>query len=77
MPDPSYFPIIVAAGMFIMALGLITNYWICLGGFAVLFAGIYGWCFEPVHAPSPDDGHDGHAAHAAPAATPHEPVAAH
>jgi cytochrome c oxidase subunit 1 len=75
MPDPSYFPIIVAIGMFVMACGLIiTNYWICLLGFAILFAGIYGWSFEPVNAPAPLGSAE---VHASPAPSPRAPVAAH
>src|SRR5581483_7981534 len=52
MPDGSYFPIVFAAGMFIMALGLITNYWVCLVGLFPVMAALYGWCFEPVNAPT-------------------------
>jgi cytochrome c oxidase subunit I len=74
MPDPSYFPIVVALGMFIMALGMITNFWVCLLGFAFVFAGIYGWSFEPVNAPTPPGSAE---FHAAPTPTPQAPVAVH
>jgi cytochrome c oxidase subunit 1 len=60
MPDPSYFPIVVAAGMFIAGLGMITNFWICLPGVLTVIAGIYGWSFEPVNAPDRSASAAGH-----------------
>jgi len=60
--------------MFIMALGVVTNYWVCLFGFCIVFAALYGWSFEPVFAPEPPGGSaEAHPAHE----TPREPVAAH
>jgi cytochrome c oxidase subunit I len=73
MPDPSYFPIMLAAGMFIMAVGMVTNFWVCLPGFFVLLAGLYGWSFEPVNAPTPPGSAELHAAPIAP----RTPVATH
>jgi hypothetical protein len=75
MPDGSYFPILIAIGMFIMGLALITNYWVAVPGFCLVVAGLYGWSFEPVSA---DEAPPAPAAHpvAAPT-TPRTPVATH
>ncbi|HLG71159.1 MAG TPA: cytochrome c oxidase subunit I [Chloroflexota bacterium] len=75
MPDPSYFPIVVAIGMFIAALGMITNFWVCLPGVLIMMAGIYAWSFEPVNAPAPPGSAEVH--HAPTTPTPQTPVAAH
>jgi cytochrome c oxidase subunit 1 len=58
MPNPSYYPVIASAGLFIAALGLLfENPHIVIGllhlpvlcalGAVVMIAGIYGWAFEP------------------------------
>jgi cytochrome c oxidase subunit 1 len=53
MPDPSYFPVVAAAGMLLMALGLlVTTGSLDAGGalitigWAVLLMDIYGWSLE-------------------------------
>jgi cytochrome c oxidase subunit 1 len=54
MPSPSYWPLVVAFGLPIMALGLIYNHVISVvGGFIVLL-GVYGWAQEPSVAPGDD-----------------------
>ncbi len=67
MPDPSYWPIIMAAGMFFLALGLlflptvpVGTYIICAFGFALFVTAMYGWCFEPVNSPTVADAAAGH-----------------
>ncbi len=62
MPDASYFPIIMAVGMFLAAGGLITTYALSGIGLAIFIAGLYGFCFEPVNAPSAGGHGTGHEA---------------
>ena len=58
MPNPSYYPLIASAGLFIVACGLLFDTGTvtigllhlpvaCAVGLIVLAMGIYGWCFEP------------------------------
>jgi cytochrome c oxidase subunit 1 len=55
MPSPSYWPIIVAAGLPIIGYGLLYTYWLCgLGGLMVV-GGLFGWGLEP--PTDPDAGH--------------------
>jgi cytochrome c oxidase subunit I len=55
MPSPSFWPIVLAFGLPVMALGVIYNYLITgLGGIIVLIA-VYGWTQEPSVADPEDD----------------------
>jgi cytochrome c oxidase subunit 1 len=47
MPSPSFFPLIAAIGLPIIATGLIYDPAIVAVGAAVLVVGIYGWALEP------------------------------
>ena len=47
MPSPSFFPLITALGLPIIATGLIYDPAIVAVGAAVLVVGIYGWALEP------------------------------
>jgi cytochrome c oxidase subunit 1 len=47
MPSPSFFPLIAALGLPIIATGLIYDAAIVAVGVAVLVVGIYGWALEP------------------------------
>ncbi|HEX2178002.1 MAG TPA: cytochrome c oxidase subunit I [Actinomycetota bacterium] len=51
MPSPSYFPLIAAFGMPVMAYGVILQSWLVgiLGGI-IMLAGFYGWVLEPATA---------------------------
>ena len=60
LPSPSYWPIIAAMGLPLIAFGLITNLGISIVGAVLLGAGIFSWGFEPPD--DPDASHD-HAAH--------------
>jgi cytochrome c oxidase subunit 1 len=64
MPNNSYYPIIVAIGLFVGALGLLFNTGtitigllhlpvFCALGILILLLGIYGWAFEPAADPEP------------------------
>ncbi|MFA9565157.1 MAG: cytochrome c oxidase subunit I [Acidimicrobiales bacterium] len=47
LPSPSYFPIILAIGLLIIAYGLIYTLWLCVLGLLFVLAGLYGWVLEP------------------------------
>jgi cytochrome c oxidase subunit 1 len=55
MPSPSYWPIVVAAGLPIIGYGLLYTYWLCALGALFVVGGIYGWALEP--SVDPDAGH--------------------
>jgi cytochrome c oxidase subunit 1 len=67
MPSPSYFPIVAAFGLLIIAYGMImgrtngANYLVSVAGVLVLLTGLYGWALEPSAAPDEvthDQGHE-------------------
>jgi cytochrome c oxidase subunit 1 len=60
LPSPSFWPLVAAFGMPLLAFGVIYNLvWFVIGA-AIIMGAIYGWALEPVTAP--DDGHShGHA----------------
>ena len=58
LPSPSYWPIVVAFGLPIVAYGLIFSLWLCLVGGLIVVGGLYGWVLEP-----PDDPDAAHADH--------------
>ncbi len=47
MPSPSYFPLIAALGLPVIAIGLIYDYALIPVGAALLVIGVYGWALEP------------------------------
>ncbi len=55
LPSPSYWPLVISAGLPLVAWGLIFNLWLCLPGALLIVGGIYGWVLEP--ATAPEDGH--------------------
>ena len=55
LPSPSYWPIIVAAGIPLVAYGLLYTYWLSAVGGLLIVGGIFGWGFEP--SVDPDAGH--------------------
>ncbi|MGZ4707344.1 MAG: cytochrome c oxidase subunit I [Acidimicrobiales bacterium] len=56
LPSPSYWPIVAAFGLPIIAYGLIYSLWLCAVGGAILVTAIYGWALEPPDAPGGDHG---------------------
>jgi cytochrome c oxidase subunit 1 len=48
MPDPSYFPLIAAAGLPLIGYGLIYHWSIAVLGALVSVLGLFGWSMEPV-----------------------------
>ncbi|MDG1465551.1 MAG: cytochrome c oxidase subunit 4, partial [Acidimicrobiales bacterium] len=55
--SPSYWPLILAAGLPFVGFGLIYTLWFCVLGGILIFMGIYGWIFEPVDDPDGPHGH--------------------
>jgi cytochrome c oxidase subunit 1 len=47
MPNPSYYPLVSAAGLATIFIGLMITPAVSLFGLAALLWGIFGWCFEP------------------------------
>jgi len=47
IPNPSFFPIIAAFGLVMMAVGLIFGYVLTVAGFLYLVIAIGGWALEP------------------------------
>jgi cytochrome c oxidase subunit 1 len=64
MPSPSYFPVILAAGIPILGYGAVfKNFWfVPIGAIVVLF-GMYAWAIEPASEPDPDAERVGAGAH--------------
>ena len=64
LPSPSYWPLVLAAGLPIIGYGLIYNLWLCVPGVLLVVAGAYGWVVEPADDPDVPHGHghgdDGH-----------------
>jgi cytochrome c oxidase subunit 1 len=48
MPNPSYWPIVAAAGMPLLGYGLIFHWIFIPVGVLLLLSGLYGWKIEPV-----------------------------
>jgi cytochrome c oxidase subunit 1 len=46
-PSPSYWPFVTAMGFLIAWLGLLTTLALTPVGLIILFAGVFGWSFEP------------------------------
>jgi cytochrome c oxidase subunit 1 len=61
LPSASYWPIVLAAGLPLIALGLIYNLWLSGFGLLLMLGSMFGWSLEP--ATDPDAGHDGHGDH--------------
>jgi cytochrome c oxidase subunit 1 len=61
LPSPSYFPLLLAAGLPVIGYGLIFNMWLCALGGAMVLSGFVGWALEPADDPDlPPHGDDGH-----------------
>ena len=59
LPSPSYFPIVMAAGLPLVGYGLIFNLYLTIPGALLFLFGLYGWAFEPATEPGGSD-HDDH-----------------
>ena len=61
LPSPSYWPIVLAAGLPFVGYGLIFDYWWAVPGALITIAGMVGWILEPSTDPEDhgdDHGHD-------------------
>jgi cytochrome c oxidase subunit I len=62
MPSPSYWPIIAAFGLPVMAYGIIYHTLLIVAGAAIVLLALFGWALEPSVAdetdydPPPPDG---------------------
>jgi len=62
LPQPSYWPLVTALGLFIAAYGVVFNQlfipWaISIIGTFIGFVGVYAWSLEPVNDPDEDSAH--------------------
>jgi len=59
LPQPSWWPIVLALGILLIALGIVFTWIISLLGVAVLLGAIVGWTLEnrvtPAHAEATDE----------------------
>jgi cytochrome c oxidase subunit 1 len=54
MPSPSYWPLVLAAGMPVVALGIIYSIPVAIVGGLIMLYALYGWALEPATAPESD-----------------------
>ncbi len=47
MPEPSYWPLVLAVGLLLMAIGGLGSLGLTLFGLLVALGGLFGWAFEP------------------------------
>jgi cytochrome c oxidase subunit I len=66
LPSPSFWPLVVAVGMPLIAYGLIFNLWLTVVGGALTALGLYSWALEPVDDPDADHRHDDQDGHGDP-----------
>jgi cytochrome c oxidase subunit I len=65
LPSPSYWPLVIAIGLPIIAYGIIFNLWLCVPGGIITLAGIFGFVLEPADDPDAH-AHDDHGHEAGP-----------
>jgi cytochrome c oxidase subunit I len=58
LPSPSYWPLVVALSLPVIAFGVIYTFWLCGVGALILLGGVYGWSLEPSVDPGSAHGHD-------------------
>ncbi len=54
LPAPSYWPIVLAFALPVMAYGVIYTTWLIVLGAAIAFAAMFGWALEPADAEDSD-----------------------
>ncbi len=47
MPPPSYFPLVIAGGVALIGLGLLSHLGLAVAGALVIVYGVWGWALEP------------------------------
>jgi cytochrome c oxidase subunit 1 len=63
LPSPSYWPLVLAAGMPLVGYGLIFSLWWAIPGAVLIIAGVFGWVMEPSTDPDAGHHHDDHDSH--------------
>ena len=63
LPSPSYWPLVTALGLPLIAYGLIFNLGLAVVGGLVVLVGAFGWGYEPADDPEAGHGHAGHDGH--------------
>ncbi len=58
LPAPSFWPLVLALGLPLIAYGLIFNLWLCVIGGLLTGLALYSWALEPVDDPDAAHGHD-------------------
>jgi cytochrome c oxidase subunit 1 len=53
MPSPSFYPLLAALGLPLIAYGVIYTNWLVADGILTLLVGVYGWALEPSAEPEP------------------------
>ena len=62
MPSPSFYPLLLAVGLSLIAGGLISHISVSIFGGILAVDAIFGWAFEPPTAPSTHNDHGDHQA---------------
>ena len=57
LPTPSYYPLLVALGVTLIAAGLLSHLFFTVFGGVLTFLAVLGWALEPPTAPSEDGDH--------------------
>jgi cytochrome c oxidase subunit 1 len=60
LPSPSYWPIVLSAGLPLIGYGIIFSLAFCVPGAILVIAGIWGWVIEPSTAPHDELPHEPH-----------------
>ena len=55
LPQPSFWPLVTAIGIFVGAWGIIYSIPVLAVGGAIMMIGMYAWSFEPVNDPEPQE----------------------
>jgi cytochrome c oxidase subunit 1 len=63
LPSPSYWPLVLAAGLPIIGYGLIFNLGLAAVGGVIVVLAAFGWGYEPADDPEAHHGHGGHDGH--------------
>ncbi|HEX6423392.1 MAG TPA: cytochrome c oxidase subunit I [Acidimicrobiales bacterium] len=63
LPSPSYWPLVTALGLPLIAYGLIFNLGLAVVGGLVVLIGAFGWGYEPADDPEAGHGHHGRDGH--------------
>ena len=58
LPSPSYWPLVVAFLLPVIALGIIFNRWVSIIAAVLMLLGLYAWALEPPTEPSEPESHE-------------------